>query len=62
MTKEEYMEEHHHITESGIGLIATLMAVKRYDDVWVQIRNVQDELSVLFEKRMNTIKQENIHD
>lgn len=55
MTKDEYMEAHHHITESGIGLLRVYMAAERHDMAWSIMNKMQDELTDIHKQRMQTL-------
>lgn len=54
MTKEEYMEEHHQITESYLGLISVYLKNNDIVSAKAYIEKCKKELDVIFEIRKQT--------
>ena len=57
MTREDYMEAHHHATESAIGLIHVFMMAENYDKVNEILTKCMDELDRITKLRFETITQ-----
>lgn len=55
MTKEEYMEAHHHITESYLGLVRVALYRKDMDTAEYYLYKCSRELDKIFDLRKNTI-------
>lgn len=55
MTKDQYMEEHHHITESYIGLIRVKLNCGDIETAKYFADKCSEELNRIFELRKNYI-------
>lgn len=56
MTRDEYMEAHHHATESAIGLINVFMMAEDYDKVNEILTKCRDELDRISKLRFESFR------